>query len=214
MKCTGALVCLLVTQGLAQGGPQASPAPQCHVRCIQVYSGHHSEFEPQVNAALDSCIRGCEYFSRIEFRTGGAREPLNTLKNCNYSCDENYEGSLLPACQSGCGFHFDGEVTAGSPSPRPRSEAPIPIFTRPVSGPSPSPRGQLRPQGNPFLNIFRSQGPVVIRRNINLPLPFVPQAMSEPRALNVSPELPRSSEQRQGPSMAGFSLPQLLNKVN
>ena len=45
MKCTGALLCLLVIQGLAQGGPQASPAPQCHVRCIQVYAGHHSEFE-------------------------------------------------------------------------------------------------------------------------------------------------------------------------
>merc|ERR1719412_687989 len=208
MKCTGALVCLLVTQGLAQGGPQASPAPQCHVRCIQVYSGHHSEFEPQVNAALDSCIRGCEYFSRIEFRTGGAREPLNTLKNCNYSCDENYEGSLLPACQSGCGFHFDGEVTAGPPSPRPRSEAPIPIFNRPVSGPSPSPRGPLGPEGNPFLNIFRSQGPVVIRRNMNLPLHVVPQAMSEPRALNVSPE------EQQRPAMVELNLPQLLSKVN
>merc|ERR1719219_2027482 len=158
MKCTGALLCLLLTQGLAQGGPQASPAPQCHVRCIQVYAGHHSEFE-QVNAALDSCIRGCEYFSRIEFQTGVAREPLNTLKNCNYSCEENYDGSLLPACQSGCGFHFDGEVTAGhSPSPRPRSDAPIPIFSRPVSnGPSPSPRGPVRSQVNPFLNMFRSQ---------------------------------------------------------
>merc|ERR1719447_2219087 len=33
--------------------------------------------------------------------------------------------------------------------------------------------------------------------------------MSEPRALNVSPELPRSSEQQQGPTMGGFSLPQL-----
>merc|ERR1719361_2685429 len=205
MKWWGALSCLLVTQGLAQG-PQGSPAPQCHVRCIQVYSGHHSEFQ-QVNAALDSCIRGCEYFSRIEFQTG-AREPLNTLKNCNYSCDESYEGSLLPACQAGCGFHFDGEVTAGSPSPRPRSDAPIPIFTRPVSGPSPSPRGPLRPEGNPFLNIFRSQGPVLIRRNMNLPLHFVPQAMSEPRALNVSPE------EQQRPAMVELNLPQLLSKVN
>merc|ERR1719361_3377076 len=205
MKWWGALSCLLVTQGLAQG-PQGSPAPPCHVRCIQVYSGHQSEFQ-QVNAALDSCIRGCEYFSRIEFQAG-ARAPLNTLKNCNYSCDENYDGSLLPACQSGCGFHFDGEVTAGSPSPRPRSDAPIPIFTRPVSGPSPSPRGPLRPEGNPFLNIFRSQGPVVIRRNMNLPLHFVPQAMSEPRALNVSPE------EQQRPAMVELNLPQLLSKVN
>jgi len=181
------------------------------VRCMQVYSGHSSEYD-QVSAALDSCIRGCDFFSRIELQSQLV-QPLTTLKNCNYSCDERYEGSLLPACQSGCGFQFDSDVTESSPPPpRPRSDAPIPIFSRPVS--SAQPPVNLRPQGNPFLNIFRSQGPVVIRRNINLPLPFVPQAMSEPRALNVSPELPRSSEQRQGPSMGGFSLPQLLNKVN
>merc|ERR1719219_2446434 len=193
MKCTGALLCLLLTQGLAQGGPQASPAPQCHVRCIQVYAGHHSEFE-QVNAALDSCIRGCEYFSRIEFQTGVAREPLNTLKNCNYSCEENYDGSLLPACQSGCGFHFDGEVTAGhSPSPRPRSDAPIPIFSRPVSsGPAPSPRGPVRSH---------------LISNLP-PLHFLPQAMSEPRALNVSPE------ERPRPAVVELNLSQLLSKVN
>ena len=46
MKWWGTLSCLLVTQGLAQN---TTPAPQCHVRCIQVYSGHHSEFE-QVRA--------------------------------------------------------------------------------------------------------------------------------------------------------------------
>ena len=50
MKWWGALSCLLVTQGLAQG-PQGSPAPQCHVRCMQVYSGHHSEFH-QVSPSL------------------------------------------------------------------------------------------------------------------------------------------------------------------
>ena len=65
------------------------------------------------------------------------------------------------------------------------------------------------------MNIFRSRGPIVVRRNnLNLPLPFVPQAMSEPRALNVSPELPRSSEEQQGPTVVEFSLPQLLSKVN
>jgi len=181
------------------------------LRCMQVYSGH-SEYD-QVSAALDSCIRGCDFFSRIEFQSQ-LLQPLTTLKNCNYSCDERYEGALLPACQSGCGFQFDSDVTESSPPPpRPRSDAPIPIFTRPVSPVSNRPPVNIRPQGNPFLNIFRSQGPVLIRRQ-NFNLPFVPQAMSEPRALNVSPELPRSSEQRQGPSVGGFSLPQLLSKVN
>merc|ERR1719510_1193557 len=196
MKWWGALSCLLVTQGLAQG-PGGSPVPQCHVRCLQVYSGHNKEFQ-QVNAALDACIRGCEYFSTIDFQSG-AREPLNTLKHCNFSCEDNYEGSLLPACQSGCGFHFDGEVT-GSPSPRPRSDAPIPIFSRPVPSPS-------LPPSNPFINIFRSQGPVLIRRNMNLPLPFLPQAMSEP-------EQPRSSEEQQRPTIVGLNLPELLSKVS
>ena len=44
MKWWGALSCLLVTQGLAQG-PGGSPVPQCHVRCLQVYSGHNKEFQ-------------------------------------------------------------------------------------------------------------------------------------------------------------------------
>merc|ERR1719464_337863 len=43
---------------------------------------------------------------------------------------------------------------------------------------------------------------------MNLPLHFVPQAMSEPRALNVSPE------EQQRPAMVELNLPQLLNKVN
>merc|ERR1719361_197828 len=40
------------------------------------------------------------------------------------------------------------------------------------------------------------------------PLHFVPQAMSEPRALNVSPE------EQQRPAMVKLNLPQLLSKVN
>ena len=34
--------------------------------------------------ALEACQRGCEFFSRIEFRNG-VQEPLNSLRNCNYS---------------------------------------------------------------------------------------------------------------------------------
>jgi len=46
----------------------------------------------QINPALEACQRGCEFFSRIEFRNG-VQEPLNTLRNCNYS---KYYVVLLP----------------------------------------------------------------------------------------------------------------------
>merc|ERR1712128_245987 len=110
MQWWGALSCLLVSQGLAQGpgGPS-----QCQTRCLQVYSVHTNEFDQ--NPALEACQRGCEFFSRIEFRNG-VQEPLNSLRNCNYSCDERYEGPGLPACQSGCGFHFDNDVTQSPPA--------------------------------------------------------------------------------------------------
>jgi len=114
MQWWGALSCLLVSQGLAQG--PGSPS-QCQSRCMQVYSVHTNEFE-QINPALEACQRGCEFFSRIEFRNG-VQEPLNTLRNCNYSCDERFEGPGLPACQSGCGFHFDNDVTQSPPSQSP-----------------------------------------------------------------------------------------------
>ena len=70
MKWWGALSCLLVTQGLAQG-PQGSPAPQCHVRCIQVYSGHHSEFQQVsttvmvIQSVLSSWICLCLYVAVV-----------------------------------------------------------------------------------------------------------------------------------------------------
>merc|ERR1719209_2765487 len=94
MKWWGALSCLLVSQGLAlgPGGPS-----QCHNRCLQVYSVHTNEFDQ--NPALEACQRGCEFFSRIEFRNG-VQEPLNSLRNCNYSCDERFEGPGLPANQA------------------------------------------------------------------------------------------------------------------
>ena len=36
------------------------------------------------NYALDACISGCDIFSRIEYDRG-THEPLENLKNCNYS---------------------------------------------------------------------------------------------------------------------------------
>merc|ERR1719481_528814 len=215
MQWWGALSCLLVSQGLAlgPGGPS-----QCHTRCLQVYSVHTNEFDQ--NPALEACQRGCEFFSRIEFRNG-VQEPLNSLRNCNYSCDERFEGPGLPACQSGCGFHFDNDVTQPPPSqvtpqgpniirsqpPRPtmmRSEPPRPTMMRSESprptmtilpfqseaprssmmrNEAPRPMMTMRAQ-NPFLNLMRSQGPIMIRsQNI------IPQTMSDmsPRPMNMSP---------------------------
>merc|ERR1719233_109486 len=288
MKWWGALSCLLVSQGLAlgPGGPS-----QCHNRCLQVYSVHTNEFDQ--NPALEACQRGCEFFSRIEFRNG-VQEPLNSLRNCNYSCDESFEGPGLPACQSGCGFHFDNGVTHPAPAPsqvtpqgpniiraqnfirpeqprptiitgrsdqpqpfiirqdpsRPtimRSEPPRPTMMRsepsqPTMMRSESPRPTMtvmpfqseaprssmmrneapRPvmtmrAQNPFLNLMRSQGPIMIRsQNI------IPQTMTEmsPRPMKMSP--PQKShegpvvtkENPNGPTIIGFSLPQLLSRVN
>merc|ERR1719193_611980 len=278
MKWWGALSCLLVSQGLAlgPGGPS-----QCHNRCLQVYSVHTNEFDQ--NPALEACQRGCEFFSRIEFRNG-VQEPLNSLRNCNYSCDERFEGPGLPACQSGCGFHFDNGVTHPAPAPsqvtpqgpniiraqnfirpeqprptiitgrsdqpqpfiirqdpsRPtmmrsdppqptmmRSESPRPTMTimpfqseaprsSMMRNEAPRPVMTMRAQ-NPFLNLMRSQGPIMIRsQNI------IPQTMTEmsPRPMKMSP--PQKShegpvvtkENPNGPTIIGFSLPQLLSRVN
>merc|ERR1719233_1342797 len=288
MKWWGALSCLLVSQGLAlgPGGPS-----QCHNRCLQVYSVHTNEFDQ--NPALEACQRGCEFFSRIEFRNG-VQEPLNSLRNCNYSCDERFEGPGLPACQSGCGFHFDNGVTHPAPAPsqvtpqgpniiraqnfirpeqprptiitgrsdqpqpfiirqdpsrptimrseppRPtmmwseppqptmmRSESPRPTMTvmpfqseaprsSMMRNEAPRPVMTMRAQ-NPFLNLMRSQGPIMIRsQNI------IPQTMTEmsPRPMKISP--PQKShegpvvtkENPNGPTIIGFSLPQLLSRVN
>merc|ERR1712121_542604 len=222
MKWWGALSCLLFSQGLAllPGGPSL-----CHNRCLQVYSVHTNEFDQ--NPALEACQRGCEFFSRIEFRNG-VQEPLNSLRNCNYSCDERFEGPGLPACQSGCGFHFDNDVTQPPPSqvtpqgpniirsqnfirqeqPMPtlitgRSDQPQPFIIRqdpsrptmtilPMQSEAPRssmmrnepprPMMTMRAQ-NPFLNLMRSQGPIMIRsQNI----PMIPQTMTEmsPRPSN------------------------------
>merc|ERR1719250_506658 len=167
MKWWGALSCLLVSQGLAlgPGGPS-----QCHNRCLQVYSVHTNEFDQ--NPALEACQRGCEFFSRIEFRNG-VQEPLNSLRNCNYSCDERNEGPGLPACQSGCGFHFDNGVTHPAPAP-----------------------SQVTPQGP---NIIRAQNfikpeqprPTIITGRSDQPQPFIiRQDPSRPTIMRSEPPRP------------------------
>merc|ERR1719422_1716114 len=243
---------LLLSQGFLTTGQRQTtlgaslqpPASKCSYECVKVYSLHNSNEFDQTNYALDACVKGCDIFSRIEFDRG-THEPLDNLKNCNFSCDDVYEGSLLPACQSGCGFHFDNDVTQPphqppAPSFRPRSDAPIPIFTRPM-GVSQQPLSSLAPPQrseapmipfrgkNPFFNVFRSQpGPIIVRKSMNLPiqLPMMPRSLplsdASHRSMNSSPEFPEASEEGpiitkkipNGPTVIGFSLPQLLSKVN
>ena len=38
----------------------------------------------QLNYSLDACVSGCDIFSKIEFNEG-THQPLENLKNCNYS---------------------------------------------------------------------------------------------------------------------------------
>merc|ERR1719334_1015324 len=82
----------------------------------------------------------------------------------------------------------------------------------------PRPMMTMRAQ-NPFLNLMRSQGPIMIRsQNI----PMIPQTMTEmsPSRDQLSP--PQQSQQGpvvtkenpNGPTIIGFSLPQLLSRVN
>merc|ERR1719318_2024753 len=72
---------------------------------------------------------------------------------------------------------------------------------------------------NPFMNLMRAQGPIMIRsQNI----PMIPQTMSEmsPRPMNMSPPQPSqegpivTKQNPNGPTIIGFSLPQLLSRVN
>merc|ERR1719318_1979216 len=249
-----ALLCFV--QGELRG-----PVDKCAGQCQQVYSLNQANFE-QVRPSLDSCQAGCQFFGRIDARNG-VHDTLGNLQSCNQSCDERFEGALLPACQSGCGFHFDSNVSAQrnvqqlarqGPSP------PAPIFTRGPPPPPPTfprargptfvrtqgpprptvfrpeasssqawqetPRTSVQPQpqavprmsqapvprGNipSFLNIFRAPGPVMLRpQSFNVTPQRVTPVMATPppQAHMVTKENPR------GPTIIGFSLPQLLSRV-
>merc|ERR1719365_568018 len=248
--------------GLVQGGPGGPMVDQCVRQCQQVYSLNQANFE-QVRPSLDACQAGCQFFGRIEARNG-FQDTLGNLQSCNQSCDERFEGALLPACQSGCGFHFDSDVSAQRSSQLARQgpSPPAPIFTRGPPPPPPTfPRARgptfIRTQGPPrptvfrpeessqtwqetprtsiqpqtpaaprmsqaprapvpranipsFLNIFRAPGPVMLRpQSFNATPQRVSPVMATPppQANMVTKENPR------GPTIIGFSLPQLLSRV-
>merc|ERR1740137_327814 len=201
MQWWGALSCLLVSQGLAQGpgGPS-----QCQTRCLQVYSVHTNEFDQ--NPALEACQRGCEFFSRIEFRNG-VQEPLNSLRNCNYSCDERYEGPGLPACQSGCGFHFDNDVTQSPPSqstPQGPNMIRTQNFIRPEQ-PRPTILTGRSDQPQPFIirqdpsrpTMMRSEPPRPTMMRSEPPRPTMMRSEQPRPTMNIlQSEAPRSSMMR------------------
>merc|ERR1712128_314004 len=204
MQWWGALSCLLVSQGLAQGpgGPS-----QCQTRCLQVYSVHTNEFDQ--NPALEACQRGCEFFSRIEFRNG-VQEPLNSLRNCNYSCDERYEGLGLPACQSGCGFHFDNDVTQSPPSqstPQGPNMIRTQNFIRPEQ-PRPTILTGRSDQPQPFIirqdpsrpTMMRSEPPRPTIMRSEPPRPTMMRSEQPRPTMNIlQSEAPRSSMMRNEP---------------
>merc|ERR1719427_1559483 len=202
MKWWGALSCLLVSQGLAlgPGGPS-----QCHNRCLQVYSVHTNEFDQ--NPALEACQRGCEFFSRIEFRNG-VQEPLNTLRNCNYSCDERFEGPGLPACQSGCGFHFDNDVTQSPPSQSP-PQGPNMMRTQTFTRPEPS-RPTIISSGRsdqplPIMMRQEPSRPTMMRSEP--PRPTITMMRSEPpRPTIMRSEPPRPTIMRSEPPRPMMSM--------
>merc|ERR1719237_245826 len=249
----------LALLGLVQGGPVVD---QCVRQCQQVYSLNQANFE-QVRASLDACTAGCQFFGRIEARNG-FQDTLGNLQSCNQSCEERFEGALLPACQSGCGFHFDSDVSAQRSSQLARQgpSPPAPIFTRGPPPPPPTfPRARgptfIRTQGPPrptvfrpeesshtwqettrtsiqaqtpaaprmsqaprapvpranipsFLNIFRAPGPVMLRpQSFNAtPQRVSPVMATPPPQANMG-----TKENPRGPTIIGFSLPQLLSRV-
>merc|ERR1712226_917620 len=217
----------------------------------------------QGGPALDACQAGCQFFGRIEARNG-FQDTLGNLQSCNQSCDERFDGALLPACQSGCGFHFDSNVSAQRSSQLARQgpSPPAPIFTRGPPPPPPTfPRARgptfIRTQGPPrptvfrpeesshswqetprtsiqpqtpasprmsqaprapvpranipnFLNIFRAPGPVMLRpQSFNA----TPQRVSPVMATPPPQAKMVTKENARGPTIIGFSLPQLLSRV-
>merc|ERR1719427_946962 len=124
MQWRGVVLGVVGLLGLAQGGNGSQGPDQCSMQCGQVYSLHTAQYE-QVLPSLQACQRGCHFFSRIESQNG-FEDTLSNLENCNYSCDGQMEGALVPACQSGCGFHFDSDRNSQNNPPPPPS-SPISI---------------------------------------------------------------------------------------
>jgi len=103
------VLCLAVGLGVATTQRYVKK-PVCQDECGRFFSIQANKFEKS------ACLQGCEFFNRIQQRTG--EDPIQTLKNCNYSCDERHIGDEVHACQAGCGFNYDVASSHVSPAPR------------------------------------------------------------------------------------------------
>jgi len=97
------------------------PSLVCKEECDRFFSLHTNQLE-QINDSWGCCVHGCDFFQRIQARMGD--DPIRSLKNCNFSCDERYAGEDVHACQAGCGFNYDVATSQLPPSPRIESVPP------------------------------------------------------------------------------------------
>jgi len=166
------VLCLAVgLVGIATTQRSYVKSPVCQEECGRFFSLQAHPFEQS------ACLQGCEFFNRIQQRTG--EDPIQTLKNCNYSCDERHVGEDVHACQAGCGFNYD--VASSHISPAPRIETVQPSsqpFIIPVS--LPKLFGQIH-AAMPRLN-------QIMERTFNLN-PF--NEFDMPPILNSLPSMPK-----------------------
>jgi len=123
LKGAVVLAALLSALSFHSASAAAAVSPQqakCQQECGKFYSLHTNMFD-QINDSWSACVHGCEFYSRRAERD--QEQPIDTLKNCNFSCDERYgpNGDVQP-CEAGCGFGFN-EATRPKPSFSPRIEA-------------------------------------------------------------------------------------------
>jgi len=111
------LCVVVVGAGAASAPPQQPP---CIQKCSQYFSNPNQQ--DQTNESWGACTHGCDFYWSLDERTG--EKPINTLQNCNYSCDERYGGEFVKSCQAGCGFNYDQANLISQPSPRIESVGP------------------------------------------------------------------------------------------
>lgn len=121
------VMCFVVVGAGAASAPP--PQPPCIQKCSQYFSNPNQL--DQTNESWGACTNGCDFFWNLEERTG--EKPINTLQNCNYSCDERYGGEFVKSCQAGCGFNYDQANFISPPSPRIEEMAPSHQPPRPMS---------------------------------------------------------------------------------
>jgi len=178
-------VVLVGVVGVATTQRTVAKSPVCKEECSRFYSLHTNQFE-QINESWSSCLSGCDFFQRIQARTG--QDPIQALKNCNFSCDERYAGEQIHACQAGCGFNYDVATTQIPMSPRIEAVPSSQPFVIPLSLSLPKLFGQIHramPRLNQMMERTFSSSP--FNDDFQLSMPSLPAAFS---SLPAMPRLP------------------------